>query len=141
MTRPDKDVANACIARWHATTDVDAAKSGYYFRTFEGPQASTKQQRPPKRPKRKNATSSEHELLDYCFVTTVHELHAVLEELAPYPVIGISIETTGPDPLIDRIRTIQLAVNDQPVALIGSTVFHVTRWHRCVNFSVPLPLK
>ncbi len=116
MTRPDKDVANACIAQWHATTDVDATKSRYYFRTFEGPQASIKQQWPPKR---KNATSSAHELLDYCFVTTVHELHAVLEELAPYPVIGISIETTGPDPLIDRIRVIQLAVSDQPVALVG----------------------
>ena len=120
MTRPDKDVANACIAQWHATTDVDATKSRYYFRTFEGPQASIKQQWPPKR---KNATSSAHELLDYCFVTTVHELHAVLEELAPYPVIGISIETTGPDPLIDRIRVIQLAVSDQPVALVGCDLF------------------
>jgi DNA polymerase-1 len=116
MTRPDKDVANACIAQWHATIDGDAAKSRYYFRTFEGPQASIKQQWPPKG---KNATSSAHELLDYCFVTTVHELHAVLEELAPYPAIGISIETTGPDPFIDRMRAMQLAVSDQPVALVG----------------------
>jgi hypothetical protein len=36
MTRPDKDVANACIAQWHATTNIDATKSRYYFRTFEG---------------------------------------------------------------------------------------------------------
>ena len=116
MIRPDKDVANACIAQWNATTDVDAAKSRYYFRTFEGQQASIKQHWSPKR---KNTTSSAHELLDYCFVNTVHELHAVLKGLASYPVIGISIETTGTDPFIDRIRAIQLAVSDQPVTLVG----------------------
>jgi DNA polymerase-1 len=70
-------------------------------------------------PKRENATSSARELPEYYFVATAHELQVALEELAPYPVIGIAIETTGSDPLIDRIRTIQLAVCDQPVVLIG----------------------
>ena len=122
MTRSDKDVANLCINQWQAATDVDAAKSEYYSysHTFEGTQTSIKQQRPPKR---KNATLSAHELPGYYFVTSVHELYAVLEELAPYHAIGISIETTGPDPLIDRIRVIQLAVNDQPVALVGCAPF------------------
>jgi len=117
MTRPDKDAADSCINQWQATTDVDATKSEYYSysHTFEGTQISIKQQWPLKR---KNATLSAHEPLDYYFVTSVHELYAVLEELAPYHAIGISIETTGLDPLIDRIRVIQLAVSDQPVVLV-----------------------
>ena len=118
MTRLDKDVANSCINQWQATKDVDATKGEYYSypHIFEGTQISIKQQRPLKR---KNATLSAHEPPDYYFVTSVHELHAVLEELAPYHAIGISIETTGPDTLIDRIRLIQLAVSDQPVVLVG----------------------
>jgi DNA polymerase-1 len=116
MIHSDKDVTNVCIARRHVTTDAAVTKGRYRFRTFEGSRPFVKQQWPPKRG---NITSPARKLPEYYFVTTAHELQAVLEELAPYPVIGIAIETTGSDPLIDQIRTIQLAVCDRPVVLIG----------------------
>ncbi len=120
MIHPDKDVANACSAQRHAATDADVAKGEYRSHAFGGSHLFIKQQWPTKR---ENAISPARELPGYYFVTTAHELQVVLGELALHPAIGVAIETTGSDPLIDRIRTVQLAVCDQPVVLIGCDHF------------------
>ena len=118
MTCPDKDVANVCLAPQHTMTSAVITKGSRRFRISEETPAFAEQQwlAPLKG---ESITSLECKLPDYHFVTTAHELQVALAGLAVYSTIGIAIGTTGSDPFIDRIRTIQLAVNGQPVALIG----------------------
>ena len=118
MTRFHRDGANACLAPQHATISAVITKGSRLFHISEETPAFVKQQWLPP-PKEGSITSLECKLPDYYFVTTAHKLQVALEGLAAYSTIGIAIGTTGSDPFIDRIRTIQLAVNDQPVVLIG----------------------
>ena len=54
----------------------------------------------------------------YEYVTTDGHLTAIIERIAPSSVVAIALGTTGPDPFVDRIRTLQLAVPDHPSAVI-----------------------
>ena len=54
----------------------------------------------------------------YEHITTVEELATVVERLSQASHVGIAIETTGPDPFTDRIRTIQFAASGMPVPVI-----------------------
>jgi len=118
MTYCDKDVVNVCLAPQHATIGAVITKGSRHFPISEETPAFAEQQwlAPPKR---ESITSLEYKLPDYHFITSAHELQVALERLASYPTIGIAIGTTGSDPFIDRIRTIQLSVDDQPAVLIG----------------------
>ena len=46
----------------------------------------------------------------YEYITTEGHLTAIIERIAPSSVVAIALGTTGPDPFVDRIRTLQLAV-------------------------------
>jgi DNA polymerase-1 len=54
----------------------------------------------------------------YEYVTTEAHLTSILERIAPSSVIAIALGTTGHDIFVDCIRTIQLAIPDQPPAVI-----------------------
>jgi hypothetical protein len=56
----------------------------------------------------------------YDHITTVAELATVVERLSQVSHVGISLETTGPDPFTDRIRTIKFAASGRPVPVFTS---------------------
>ncbi|MGZ7130623.1 MAG: DNA polymerase [Halobacteriota archaeon] len=54
----------------------------------------------------------------YEYITTEEHLAATLERIEPSSVMAITLGTTGPDTLVDSVRTLQLAVPDRPPVVI-----------------------
>ncbi|MGZ4902108.1 MAG: DNA polymerase [Halobacteriota archaeon] len=52
------------------------------------------------------------------YVTTEGQLADVLERMRLSHALAVTLETTGPDPFVDQIRTLHLAVYNHPVAVI-----------------------
>jgi DNA polymerase I len=62
--------------------------------------------------------ASAHAVVSYKFVEDGEQLAAVLNPLQTCPVIAVDTETTGLDPLKDKIRLIQIAAENYPVIII-----------------------
>jgi ribonuclease D len=56
------------------------------------------------------------------YITQPKQLEALLPVLCQVPVLGVDTETTGLDPLQDRVRLIQLAMPDRIVVVDANTV-------------------
>jgi ribonuclease D len=56
--------------------------------------------------------------ISYIFADTDQKLYECLNYLSSGKVLGVDTETTGLDPNIDKIRLLQVAVSDNPVAVI-----------------------
>ncbi len=52
------------------------------------------------------------------YVTTEGQLADVLEHMRPSSVLAVTLETTGPDPFVDQIRALHLAVHSHPAVVI-----------------------
>jgi DNA polymerase-1 len=66
-----------------------------------------------------------HAVVNYKFVEDGQRLAEVLKPLQTCPVIAVDTETTGLDPLRDKIRLIQIAAENYPVIIID--LFEVQR--------------
>lgn len=56
--------------------------------------------------------------LDYIYVENEEKLHEVLSNIREAKVIGVDTETTGLDPINDKIRLLQIACPDKPSVVI-----------------------
>jgi DNA polymerase I len=63
-------------------------------------------------------SSSSHPVVSYEFVEDGQRLAEVLKPLQSCQAIAVDTETTGLDPLKDRIRLVQIAAPNQPVIII-----------------------
>jgi DNA polymerase I len=70
------------------------------------------------------------DLPDISYIKEAAELEKVLPRLLSAPTIGLDSETTGLDPLVDRLRTVQLATRERTVV--------VDAFHCPVEMLVPL---
>ncbi|MGZ4907602.1 MAG: DNA polymerase [Halobacteriota archaeon] len=57
----------------------------------------------------------------YEHVTTEGQLADILERMRHPSALAVTLETTGPDPLVDQLRTLCLAVHDYPVVIVDCT--------------------
>ena len=60
----------------------------------------------------------------YRLVTDASELSPALESLATATILGIDTETTGLDPLVDRVRLLQIAASGQPTVIVDLGQVH-----------------
>ena len=65
--------------------------------------------------------------LPYIYVDNDTKLTEVLSYLSMASVLGIDTETTGLDPLEDKLRLLQVADGQHPVAVIDMTIIKVER--------------
>ena len=65
--------------------------------------------------------------LPYIYVDNETKLTEVLDYLSIAPVLGIDTETTGLDPLKDKIILLQIADGEHPVAVINMRIIGVER--------------
>ena len=65
--------------------------------------------------------------LPYTYVDNETKLTEVLDYLSIAPVLGIDTETTGLDPLKDKIILLQIADGENPVAVINMRIIGVER--------------
>jgi DNA polymerase I-like protein with 3'-5' exonuclease and polymerase domains len=65
--------------------------------------------------------------LPYIYVDDETKLIEVLSYLSTASVLGIDTETTGLDPLNDKIRLLQIADGEHPVAVIDMTIIPVEK--------------
>ena len=68
---------------------------------------------------------SSHTVVSYEFVEDGQRLVEILKPLQTCPVIAVDTETTGLDPLKDKIRLIQIAAKNYPVIIID--LFKISR--------------
>ncbi|NJL54754.1 ribonuclease D [bacterium] len=68
---------------------------------------------------------SSHAVVSYEFVEDGQRLAEILKPLQTCPVIAVDTETTGLDPLKDKIRLIQIAAENNPVIIVD--LFKISR--------------